>query len=445
MTERTPAMNPGGTAIRIAVLVLVAWGVAVAAWAPRGPQAARVAPPAEYRELLTRVDLRYRALLDRAGEMESTRAWTAYEWAAGAALERARLSGSFDDYAAADALLARAFEIAAGAGGPYLSRARLHYSLHRYDAALADLAAAERQLLLPDATRRQIAAIRADIAFHRGRYREALAGYRDNLVLESDPSDLFRLAYYEWQTGAYDRAAALLEQAAAASGDLDPQRVAFWHLQRGQMDLDRGRHAEAFAHFLDADAALPGWWLVQEHLAEVHTLEGRLDEAEAIYRAVIEETGSPEFMDAMAGIAAQRGSETEAALWIARARAGYERQLALLPEAAMGHALGHFLAYEPNDELVLALAERNHALRPGGEATLLLAQAELRADRLDEAADLISALLAGPWRSAELHATAATVYRLRGDTAAAEEQLAAMRGIDPGFAPYRLGRHLIGG
>ena len=441
MTTRLEPTPSNRAAPRLIVAALVAIAVMVAVLALRSPPTAVSDPAPGYQDVLDRVDLRYRGLLERAEGMPD--AWTAFEWAAGAALQRARLSGSFEDYAAADALLDRAFDIS-GVGGPHLSRARLNYALHRFDAALADLEVAGQRLLLPDAARREIAGLRADIAFHQGRYPEALAGYRDNLRQGRSATDLYRLAYYSWQTGDYLRAEALLEQAAFAAGDLDPQLNAFWHLQRGLIDLDRGRYAEAFEHYLDADAALPGWWLAQEHLAEIHVLEGRLDEAEAIYLQVIEQTGNPEFMDAMASLAAERGRDAEAIGWVERAREAYDRQLALLPEAALGHALGHFLTYEQDSAVVLALAERNHALRPGGESALLLAQANLRAGRIDEAARIVDGVLAGPWRSAELHATAAAIYRAGGDEVAAATQLERMRAVNPAFAPYRLGSFVVG-
>lgn len=440
MTSEFPTTISGRRALRLLVVALLAVTLSVAALALRRS-------PAEpdrvigYHETLAAVDTRLQLLTERAEAMPN--AWTAYEWAAGAALERARLSGDFADYLRAEALLARASEIAE-AVGPALSRARLNYTLHRFDAALADLDLAAGRLLLPDSTAREIAGIRADIAFHQGRYRAALAGYQGNLERVREPTDLYRLAYYYWQTGDYAQAEPLLEAAALGSGDLDGRLTAFWHLQRGLMDLDRGRHDQAFAHYLDADAAFPGWWLVREHLAEIHLLEGRLDEAEAIYLTAIEETGNPEFMEAMAAVAAERGLEAEESAWLERARAGYDLQLAQLPEAALGHALGHYLLHEPDDATVLALAARNHALRPGGEATLLLAQAQLRAGRIDEAARLTDALLAGPWRSADLHATAATLERARGNDSAAARHLEQLREIDPTFPPYRLGKFEIG-
>ena len=95
-------------------------------------------------------------------------------------------------------------------------------------------------------------------------------------------------------------------------------------------------------------------------------------------------------------------------------------------------------------DLVIALAERNRALRPGGEVTLLLAQAYLKADRVADAGQVIDGLLATPWRNVELHATAATVYRALGNGASAALQHEQLLAVNPVFTSYRLGRHRIG-
>ena len=441
MAITTRYLNFRRAALLVAVAALIAAALVVVGRAWQVPPAAAPDPAIRYHDALASADARYRALLERAETMPD--AWTAFEWAAGAALQRARLSGSFEDYAAADALLARAFD-SSEVGGPFLSGARLNYTLHRFDAALADLEVAEQRLLLSATSRREIAGLRADIAFHQGHYDRALAGYQSALEIEWNATDLFRLSYLRWQTGAFDEAERLLDLAARTAGDLDPQSNAFWHLQRGLMDLDRGRYSEALEHYRAADEALPGWWLVREHIAEIHALEGRTNEAKAIYLTVLDETGNPEFMDALAGIALSEGRTNDAASWTERARQRYLQQLELLPEAALGHAVGHFLAFSDDPDLVIALAERNRALRPGGEATLLLAQAYLKADRVADAGQVIDGLLATPWRNAELHATAPTVYRALGNGASAALQREQLLAVNPVFTSYRLGRHRIG-
>ena len=84
----------------------------------------------------------------------------------------------------------------------------------------------------------------------------------------------------------------------------------------------------------------------------------------------------------------------------------YEDQLAAHPEAAAGHALGHYLDFGPADRAV-ELARANLAARPNAEAHTWLALALLHADRPDEAREHVTAALATPWRSGDLLALAA--------------------------------------
>src|SRR6185503_1437990 len=112
----------------------------------------------------------------------------------------------------------------------------------------------------------------------------------------------------------------------------------------------------------------PGWWLADEHIAEVHALRGDFDDALARYQDIVQRTGAPEYMDAIARILLEQHQPGAAAEWTGRARTIYRERLALLPEAAAGHAIDHFLQFEPleRDEL-LAIARQDVIARPGAE------------------------------------------------------------------------------
>jgi tetratricopeptide (TPR) repeat protein len=205
---------------------------------------------------------------------------------------------------------------------------------------------------------------------------------------------------------------------------------AYHELQRGILDLERGRLDDALAHFRRADRVFPGHWLIEEHIAEVATLQGRLDEAEAMYRDIVRRTGHPEFMDALAGIAAERGDAAARDAWSRRAAAVWRQRLAQFPEAAYGHAIDHCLD-KGDRACALSLAERNHQARPYGDAKVKLAQALLLNGRLDEARRMIDTALASPWRTADLHKVASDIYAAGGERAEAARQLAAARSINP--------------
>ncbi|HET6585163.1 MAG TPA: hypothetical protein VFG69_17015, partial [Nannocystaceae bacterium] len=349
---------------------------------------------------------------------------------AGLYLERARFTGDYDDYAQAESFIDRAFTVNETGFGPFMTRARLDYTLHRMDRVDADFAEAQTTIV-DDEVRSGFALFAANIALQRGRYAEALAGYEASLALERNAGNLPALAFYRWGTGDVAAADALYVEALAAYHGKSLEPPAWMHLQRGLMDLSRGAYDEALAHYREAESFLRGYWLVDEHVAEILTLTGKTEEAKALYLDVIARTNNPEFMDAMAGILLAEGKSAEGREYVARARERYEQLMARYPEAAYGHALAHYLEFGDDAAFVVELAEKNHALRPNVDAKVLLARAYLQAERTDDAKRVIGEALATPWTTADLHATAAKVFRAAGDATRADEQLATARAIDP--------------
>jgi len=309
--------------------------------------------------------------------------WMRIEQVVGLYVARARLTGDHDDYLRAQDLLGQAFAIAPEGSGPLLTRAHLHFTLHRMNDVEPDLAQAERAVLVPPTTRADIAGLRGDVALHTGRLEDAERLHREAEELDPHAASAFRIAYDLWQTGRFAEAERwlTLAETRVSGGGKD---AAWMALQRGLLHLDRGQLDEALGHYRRADRLFGGWWLVEEHIAEIHALRGEHEEAERRYRDLIRRTESPEFMDALAGVLEERGAEEEARTWRARATEVYEHQLETLPEASYGHALGHFLEHG-DAARALELARANHAIRPGGEATIGLAQALLRSGETEAA------------------------------------------------------------
>ena len=87
--------------------------------------------------------------------------------------ERARLTGKYDDYAKAEALLASLSAAPKPTPSHCLATAKLHYTLHRLKQASAALDTCPTTV---EPT--EVATMRADIAMYSGRYREAESIYR---------------------------------------------------------------------------------------------------------------------------------------------------------------------------------------------------------------------------------------------------------------------------
>lgn len=330
--------------------------------------------------------------------------------------ERARLTGDYADYGRAQALIDAQPANALPAPGRCMAQARLHYTLHRLQRARTTLESCP-----PNTPPDEVAALRADIALHSGRYAEAGETYRALVNQSPGPQHFARLAQLRKVTGAPGEASALLEAAERRYHGRSATMKAWLKLQRGLVALDQGRLEEALALYRAAEAELPGWWLVEEHIAEVLQLRGDTARAKAMYESIVQRTGAPEFMDALAAIEQAQGGEARARELLDRARAAYEQRIAAFPEAAAGHALDHFLHRPEDAARALALAEGNFRTRPSGEAAVGLAKALLLADApAKRAAAVIESQLAAGWDTAEARWILAIAHERAGKPREAE-------------------------
>lgn len=331
-------------------------------------------------------------------------------------LERARLTGNYDDYTKAQALLASLSISGKIPASQCLTWARLHYTLHRLQQASAALDTCPANV---EPT--EIASMRADIALYSGRYAEAERIYR-GFVNEPGLSPHFvRLAMLRKSIGASGEAAALLEAAEKRYHGGSPTMLAWFKLQRGLVALDRGRLDEALAMYRLATDELDGWWLIDEHIAEVLALSGKTAEAKLLYESVAERTGGPEFLDILADIALLEGNADKAKTLRERARTIYDKRLVDFPEASAGHALGHFFNDRKNAAVALSLAQKNFATRPYGESAIALAKAWMLTGKADRAVSVLASQMAMGWDTAEAWWTLAEAERRLG-----HQQRAAM-------------------
>ncbi len=382
-----------------------------------------------YAALLDQIDRRIDGLRARANKRSDD--WLTRMHLSTVLLERVGLTNQIDDVARVEEVLDEAFAIAPDGTGPLLSAARFNFSIHRLEVAESYLDKMDRAAL--QRREEQVAArlLRAEIAFQRGQYEAAFAGL--TAVAAANPSAaMVELALYHAKTGDPAKAEVLLADALSLASTKDPRRRAWIRLQLGLVAMDRGQPLVAMAHLQQADAELPGWWLVQEHIAEVHSRIGNHGQATAIYEELVRSADLPQHLDALANAYQHAGRDDEAQELITRAAARWEAQLGRFPEAAMGHGLQHYLQFgSPQRALELALA--NYAVRPGGEAQVLLANAYLQSGKPAEALELVLRALATPYRTAGLHDVAARAHAAMGNTAAEQEQLVLRAAINPSY------------
>jgi predicted Zn-dependent protease len=191
-------------------------------------------------------------------------------------------------------------------------------------------------------------------------------------------------------------------------------------LQRGIIELERGKYDEARAMFTLADQRMPGFWLNEEHLAEVASLTGDKAAERRILEAVVKKTTAPEYLDWMASIEAEAGNAPAAKQLLDRAEAIYTERAKRFPEAIAGHALDHYLDAAPQPARALALAEANFRNRPHGDAAIALAKAHLLNDRPRDAVRLLEQEIAKGWDTAETYWTLSLAAEAAGNPARAK-------------------------
>ncbi|MBL8969061.1 MAG: tetratricopeptide repeat protein [Myxococcales bacterium] len=395
--------------------------------ASQEPRAAASGP--SYAALLHDLDQRIDGLQRRAEGRSND--WLTRAHLAGALLERASLTNQVRDYDRVQAVLDDAFAIAVEGSGPVLVAARFNFSIHRLAAAekYLDIIAARAVPRGDDVVAARL--LRAEIAVQRGQYDGVLAELT-TLAVGAPQVAAPELALYHAKTGDPKRAEALLTEALAATGANDPRRRAWILLQLGIIAMDHGELVVALERLKAADGELGGWWLVQEHIAELHHRRGHHDKAIAILEELVRTADLPQHMDALASLYRHTGRAQEAVELILRAGDRWAQQIARFPESAMGHGLQHELEFgAPERALELALA--NVAARPGGDAQVALARVYLQLGRNAEALAVAEQVLATPYRTARLHDVAAKAHAALGHTAAAEEQTALCLAINPSY------------
>ncbi|MEL6547460.1 MAG: tetratricopeptide repeat protein, partial [Myxococcota bacterium] len=183
-------------------------------------------------------------------------------------LSRSKLTGRYEDIDAAGEAVRKAFEVSPKGTGPFLARASWHATMHRFSEALADLERAQSGAGLSAERQASIASLRGNVLYNLGRNAEARRALEESVRLDRNPWALSRLALLSWKSGDFEIAEKLYDEAESGYHGREAEPRAWFHLIRGLMDLERNRLTDAIKHYEDAESAMPGWWLVREHIAE---------------------------------------------------------------------------------------------------------------------------------------------------------------------------------
>jgi tetratricopeptide (TPR) repeat protein len=263
-------------------------------------------------------------------------------------------------------------------------------------------------------------AMLADLDREEGRYAAALHAYE--AALEAEPAwDAFaRLADLKFKLGDAEAADALFALAVDELTAKQMRSYAWVELQWGRTHLRRGRLADAGEHYARARAACAGYWLVDQHAAELLAARGEPAAAAALYEQVAERVPRPDAAQAVGDAYVALGDPERAGAWHDQALAGYLDSARRGEVHYLHHLVGFYADVRPDGDAAVRWAERDLALRPNAYTRAALAWALVRADRIPEAVTAITAALASGVRDPGLYHRAAAVQRAAGHAAQAE-------------------------
>ncbi|HEX8163974.1 MAG TPA: tetratricopeptide repeat protein [Pyrinomonadaceae bacterium] len=349
--------------------------------------------------------------------------------------QRASLKGDLGELERAGEAVERALARAANPADLYFLKASLDFKLHRLAGVRRCLDASPELRASP-----QGRALQADLDFQEGRYEEARAGYESLAREEPTWDNLARLAHLRAKFGDIAEAERLYAEAEDELTAKEMRHFCWLELQLGELDMSRGRFEEARAHYERARRAYSGYWMVEEHTAELLGALGRFEEAAALYRKVLSRLPRPEFMQALGELFESAGRPEEAGPWFERALGEY------LGAARRGgvhyyHHLADFYSdvREDGPEAV-RWARSDLELRENFSTQAALAWALYRDGQFAEAAEMMRRSLSSGVHEARLFSEAAAVYRATGEEAEAEKYSRMAAEINPRRGSFHVHR-----
>lgn len=349
--------------------------------------------------------------------------------------QRASLSGSLDGFDVAEKSLQRAIAELGPASDLYFLKANLDFKFHRLTAVRDDL---ETGHDLRDTI--QGRALRADLDFQEGRYQEARAGYEAVIKEDLTWDNLARLAYFKFKMGDIAAAEQLYIEAEDELTAKEMRHYAWVELQRGVLQLRQGCYQEAAAHYDRADRAYSGYWLVDDHKAELLGAEGKFAEAAQLYERVIARAPRPEFQQALGELYEVLGQRARAEGFYQKALAGY-LESAERGDVHFYHHLADFFADVREDGAeAVKWARRDIALRRNFSTLAALAWSLYRAGEFAEALEIMQQALSSGAADAHLFFQAATIYQSADANGNSARYLRMAQAINPHYRSFHVHR-----
>jgi tetratricopeptide (TPR) repeat protein len=349
--------------------------------------------------------------------------------------QRASLAGDLDGCEAAGEAASRLVRRLGPMADLCLLMATVDLALHR-------IAEVKRHLDMADGLRDTLHGrlLQADVLFQEGQYERARQGYEGVVRDRRTWDGLARLAHVRATLGDADGADRLYREAEDELTAKQMRQYAWVELQRGLLDLGRGRHDDAAEHYRQSGRAYSGYWMIDDHLAELLAARGRLEEAAGLYERVIDRVPRPELQHVLGDLYTLMGEREQA-------RGAYDRALAgYLASTRRGgvhyyHHLADFCAdVLENGAEAVRWARRDLDLRRNPATEAALAWTLYRNGQLSEAVDLMTRALSSGVRDAHLFSRAGRLHLALGRPGEGERYLRMASDMNPRHESFHVHR-----
>src|SRR5436190_16883546 len=214
-----------------------------------------------------------------------------YPQLAQAYLQKVRETGDASFYARADGVLETAFRLAPRSVDATVVAGELALARHNFSGALT-IGMRARQLA-PEVAAPY--AVVVDSLIELGRYDQAGQALQRWVDIKPNLSSYARVSYWRELHGDLAGAAAAMEAAISAGGDV-AENGAYVQTLLGNVELQRGRFAEARLDYRTALSRFAGYVPARAGLAKLDAMQGRLGRATREYRAVVARLPLPEYV-----------------------------------------------------------------------------------------------------------------------------------------------------
>ncbi|MEA2596162.1 MAG: hypothetical protein QOF01_2631 [Thermomicrobiales bacterium] len=341
---------------------------------------------------------------------------------------RASLTGRLDESATAEIVIDEAIRRLGPWADLCLLKANLDFKFHRLAETRRDLELAPGLAASPLGS-----ALCADLDLQEGRYDEAEAGYEAVIARSRTWDNLARLAHLKATLGDVDGAEQLYLDAEDEITAKEMRAYAWVKLQRGLLDLSNGRYDGAWGHYARAGEAYSGYWLIDQHIADLLRAEGRFEEAVALYEGIVARVPRPEIAQAVGDLYASMDQPDLARTWHAQALAGYLESVLFGDVHYLHHLVDYYADVELDGAEAVIWARKDLDLRRNASTQAALAWALYRAGQFIESLDAIRVALSFGVRDAQLLSQAAMIHTAAGQPNEGDRLMHEAAAINPHY------------